>query len=115
MNADGTRQRRLTFGGGWYAAPEWSPDGKLIAFTRRSSDGRHIGIIGSDGSNEKLLTNARNDEGPSWAPSSRELLFQRVDGSGRPALFRVGLDGSAARQVTTPQSGSDPDWSGAVD
>jgi TolB protein len=115
MNADGTRQRRLTFGGGWYAAPEWSPDGKLIAFTRRSSDGRHIGVIGADGSDEKLLTNAPADEGSSWSPSSREILFQRIDAGGRPALFRVALDGGAPRRVTTAQAGSDPDWSGAMD
>ena len=26
---------RISFGGGWYASPEWSPDGQWIAFTRR--------------------------------------------------------------------------------
>src|SRR5260221_2001179 len=44
MNANGSEQRRISFGGGWYAAPEWSPDGQSIAFTRRSQDGRRIGI-----------------------------------------------------------------------
>jgi TolB protein len=115
MNADGSDQRRLTFGGGWYAAPEWSPDGQWIAFTRRGSDGRRIAIIKSDGSGERVLTTGPTDEGPSWAASSREILFQRTDALARPALYRISLDGSEPRKMPTPQAGSDPDWSGVMD
>jgi TolB protein len=112
MNANGSGQRRISFGGGWYAAPEWSPDGEWIAFARRGQDGRRIGIVKPDGTGEKLLTTGPGDEGPSWAPSSREILFQRLGPDGRSGLYRVSLDGSAPRQVTIPQDGSDPDWSG---
>lgn len=115
MDSDGSNQHRLTFGGGWYAAPEWSPDGKLVAFTRRGSDGRRIGIVNADGSGERSLTSGPNDEGASWAPSSREILFQRISPAGRPGLLRIGIDASAPRDVVTPQAGSDPDWSGATD
>ncbi len=115
MNADGSGQRRISFGGGWYGGPQWSPDGKWIAFTRRGEDGRRIGIMKPDGTGERLLTNGPGDEGPSWAASSRELLFQRVDAAGRSGLFRVALDGSEPRPVTIPQDGSDPDWSGVLD
>ena len=115
MNADGANQRRLSFGGGWYASPDWSPDGQWIAFTRRGSDGRRIGIINADGSGEKLLTTGPMDEGPSWAVSSRELIFQRTDAMGRTGLYRISLDGSDPRQMSIPQGGSDPDWSGLMD
>jgi TolB protein len=115
MNADGSNQRRLSFGGGWYASPDWSPDGQRIAFTRRGSDGRRIGIINADGSGETLLTAGPMDEGPSWAISSRELIFQRTDAMGRTGLYRVSLDGSEPRQMSIPQGGSDPDWSGLLD
>ncbi|MES2119894.1 MAG: Tol-Pal system beta propeller repeat protein TolB [Pseudomonadota bacterium] len=116
MNADGSRQRRLTFGGGGaYASPSWSPDGKWIAFTLRSGGARRIGIIAADGSGEKILTRGPGDEGPSWAASSREILFQRSDSAGRTGLYRVGLDGSEPRQMSIPQGGSDPDWSGVMD
>jgi TolB protein len=115
MNADGTNQRRISFGGGWYAAPEWSPDGQWIAFTRRGSDGRRIGILKADGTAEKVLTTGPADDGPSWAASGREILFQRVGAAGRSGLYRVGLDASEPRQMTIPQDGSDPDWSGVRD
>ena len=115
MNADGTGQRRISFGGGWYAAPSWSPDGQWIAFTRRGQDGRRIGVLKADGSGEQTLTSGPGDEGPSWAASSREILFQRTAANGRTGLYRVALDGSEPRQLATPQDGSDPDWSGVAD
>lgn len=115
MNADGSRQRRLTFSAAAYSAPEWSPDGKLIAFTWRSGDTRRIGVIAPDGTGEMVLTRGPADEAPSWAASSRELVFQRADGSARPGIYRVSLDGSEPRRMTIPQDGSDPDWSGTMD
>jgi TolB protein len=115
MNSDGTGQRRISFGGGWYASPEWSPDGQWIAFTRRGQDGRRIGIMKADGTGETVLTSGPGDEGPAWAASSREILFQRTGSDGRSGLYRIGLDGGEPRQLTTPQDGSDPDWSGVMD
>jgi TolB protein len=115
MNADGSGQRRISFGGGANAAPLWSPDGEWIAFTRQSPGGRSIGIIKPDGTGERLLTSGPADEGASWAASSRELIFQRADAAGRSKLFRVAIAGGDPRPVTTPQDGSDPDWSGPQD
>ena len=115
MNADGSDERRISFGTGRYAAPEWSPDGAWIAFTRRDAGGRRIGVMKPDGTGERLLTNGLTDESATWAPSSRELIFQRSDPAGNPGLYRISLDGSDARSVAIPQGGSDPDWSGVMD
>ena len=115
MDADGSNERRITFSTASYSAPEWSPDGKLIAFTWRFGDTRRIGVISPDGTGEQTLTNGPADEAPSWAASSRELVFQRTEGNVRPAIYRVSLDGSAPRKMTIPQDGSDPNWSGTMD
>jgi TolB protein len=115
MNADGSGQHRISFGGAAYGTPEWSPDGNLIAFTWRSGDTRRIGIMNPDGTGEKLLTAGAADEGPSWAASSRELVYQHTDPGGQPSIYRISLDGSEPRKMTIPQDGSDPNWSGTMD
>jgi TolB protein len=115
MDADGSNERRISFSTASYSSPEWSPDGKLIAFTWRFGDTRRIGVISPDGTGEQILTSGPADEAPSWAASSRELVFQRTEANGRPAIYRVSLDGSAPRKMTIPQDGSDPTWSGTMD
>lgn len=115
MNSDGSNQRRISFGGGAYAAPEWSPDGEKIAFTSRSAGGLRIGVMDADGSDLRLLTSGPRDEGPNWAASSRELIFQRSDGAGRAGIYRVPLSGGEPRKITIPQEGMDPDWSGVLE
>ena len=115
MNADGTNERRLTFGSGWYASPDWSPDGQWIAFTRRDAGSRRIGVIGADGTGEKVLTAGPADDGPNWAASSRDVVFQRTDVARRNLIYRVSIDGTEPRRLEIPQDGADPDWSGVMD
>lgn len=111
MNADGSNQQRISFGGGRYATPVWSPRGDLIAFTKLGG-GFRIGIMSPSGSGEKLLTNSWQDEGPSWSPNGRVLMFYRQgQGShGKADLWSVDLTGVNERRVPTPLDGSDPAW-----
>jgi TolB protein len=111
MNADGSNQQRISFGGGRYATPVWSPRGDLIAFTRLSGAFR-IGVMSPSGGGERLLTNAWQDEGPSWAPNGRVLMFYRAGrgSAGKADLWQVDLTGQVARRVPTPLDGSDPGW-----
>ena len=110
MNADGSNQHRISFGGGRYATPVWSPRGDLIAFTHIAGKFR-IGVMAPDGSGEKLLTDAWQDEGPTWSPNGRVIMFFRTaQGSGKADLWSVDLTGVNERRVPTPLDGSDPAW-----
>jgi TolB protein len=111
MNANGTQQQRISFGGGTYATPVWSPRGDLIAYTHIQGNFR-IGVMSPAGAGERNLTDDWQDEGPSWSPNGRVLMFFRSTqgGSGVADLWSVDLTGVALRRIPTPLDGSDPSW-----
>ena len=111
MGADGSGQNRISFGGGRYATPVWSPRGDLIAYTKLGG-GFAVGIMSPSGGGEKTLTNGWQDEGPTWSPNGRVIMFFRTaQGSGRADLWSVDLTGVNERKIPTPLDGSDPAWS----
>ena len=115
MDASGSGQRRISFGAGSSSSPVWSPDGERIAFSRWTGAAAHIGVMSPTGGGEKMLTNGWQDEGPSWAPDSEWLVFQRTQqGTGVASLYTVSVGGGEAKLLGTPQPGADPNWSGAA-
>ncbi|MBI1384252.1 MAG: Tol-Pal system protein TolB [Rhizobiales bacterium] len=113
MNADGSAQRRISFGEGRYSTPVWSPRGDLIAFTKQYAGRFLIGVMAPDGSGERILTGGFHNEGPTWAPNGRVLMFFRESPgeNGGPAIYSIDLTGYNERRVPTPSFASDPAWS----
>jgi TolB protein len=117
MDADGNNVRRISFGQGRYATPVWSPRGDLIAFTKFHGGRFYIGVMRPDGTGERLLTESFLDEGPTWSPNGRVLIFFRQNrttssGSGGDSkLYSIDLTGYNLRRVQTPTDASDPAWS----
>ena len=113
MPANGGDARRISFGNGRYGTPVWSPRGDLIAFTKQNKGRFHIGVMRLDGSNERLLTGAFLDEGPSWSPNGRVIMFMRetAGARGTVSLWSVDISGRNLRQVKTQGGASDPAWS----
>jgi TolB protein len=111
MNADGSGARRISVGGGRYTTPVWSPRGDFIAFTKQEGGVFHIGVMRPDGSDERILTTSYLDEGPTWAPNGRVLMFFREGRGGEPRLWNVDITGRILRPAPYQGSGSDPAWS----
>ena len=115
MNADGSGVRRISRGGGRYTTPVWSPKGDFIAFTKQAGGVFHIGVMKPDGSDERILTTSYLDEGPTWAPNGRVLMFFREGRGGEPRLWNVDITGRILRPAPYRGSGSDPAWSPLLD
>jgi TolB protein len=117
MNADGSGVQRISFLAGRYSTPVWSPRGDLIAFTKQEGGQFSIGIMTPDGKGEKILSTSYLDEGPTWAPNGRVIMFfreQPTDSAGRGGntrLYSVDITGRNLREVVTPSDASDPAWS----
>ena len=113
MNSDGSNPQRISFGEGRYATPIWSPRGDMIAFTKQYKGRFLIGVMRPDGTGERILTEGFHNEGPTWAPNGRVIMFFRETPGerGGPSLWSVDLTGYNGRQVPTPGFGSDPAWS----
>jgi TolB protein len=110
MAASGGTAQRISFGEGSYSTPVWSPRGDVIAFTKQSGGQFAIGVIKPDGSGERILTAGYHNEGPTFAPNGRVLMFFRDPGQG-PSLYTIDLTGRNELKVPTPSYASDPAWS----
>jgi TolB protein len=112
MPAQGGQAQRISFGEGSYSTPVWSPRGDYIAFTKQGGGQFAIGIMKTDGSGERILTSGFHNEGPTFAPNGRVLMFFRdPGGNSGPSLFTVDISGRNEQRVPTPGFASDPAWS----
>lgn len=112
MSLDGDLPKRISQGEGRYSTPVWSPRGDYIAFTKLLEGRFLIGVMRPDGTGERILTEGFHNEGPTWSPNGRVLMFFRESRgeNGGPRLYSVDLTGYNERLVPTPSFGSDPAW-----
>ena len=104
--AGGEAQRIPTSGVSNPSEPDWSPDGKWIAFTAQMGD-FEICVVPAQGGPATVLVSG---EDPSWAPNCRTLIFARRQG-GRYVLSLLDVPTKQVKDVSRI-SGSDsqPSW-----
>jgi Tol biopolymer transport system component len=89
-------------------APDWSPDGSRLAFTRQevSTDSNRAWIwtMNADGSDQRKLTRGFQ---PAWSPDGARIAFAREAGG----ISVISTDGSGLRDLTSNLGDLKPDWS----
>jgi TolB protein len=112
MAASGGQAQRISFGDGTYSTPVWSPRGDYIGFTKQTASQFAIGVMKPDGSGERILTEGFHNEGPTFAPNGRVIMyFSDVAGGPGPSLYTIDISGRNQQRVPTPSFASDPAWS----
>ncbi len=114
MNADGSHAHAITTGSEPKdQVPDWSPDGKRIAYASGVGPNEGIWVVGADGKNPQQLSGCRHgdaspcqtgsDFGPAWSPDGTSIAFLRslidVGKNARP-IYVMAADGSHQRSVS---------------
>ncbi len=95
--------------------PQLSPDGKQIAFTRRSVDkvndkwDTSVWVMNADGSRQRSLVSGN---APRWSPDGSKLLYIAT---GMPSGMQVWVrfmegDGGATQLTHVTEAPTDPEW-----
>jgi Tol biopolymer transport system component len=106
VNRDRTGLRKLTLSPDLHEwSPEWSPDGRRIAFsaTRTYGDATQIFVMSADGSGRRQLTRpdaaGAYSDMRTWSRDGRTIFYTRLQLSGRVTSWAMNADGSDKRRI----------------
>jgi Tol biopolymer transport system component len=113
IGPNGANLRQITHVDGEALQPDWSPDGRRIAFELDAEDHAGIAIVDADGSHLRELTHVGFKGQPAFTPDGRHLVYEcDCDPQG---IFIMRIDGTHRRRLSTnpfPEEGdSDPNVS----
>ncbi len=99
VKLDGTSPQRVTFNMGRYnARARHSPDGKKLAVVHGTDRGYHIAVLDLETNIYEILTSARLDESPSFAPNGSMLIYATMGALGSE-LAATSTDGRLKQRL----------------
>ena len=103
VRPNGRDLRQITHVSGDAIGPDWSPDGRLIAFDIETPDSAQLAIMNADGSGLVTLPKASGnivEVDPSFTPDGQRLVFNTYNGEFE-AIWSIKLDGTHRRLIKT--------------
>jgi Tol biopolymer transport system component len=118
MNPDGSGLRRLTTNPALDRQPDWSVDGRAIAYTIRkpgSPINYEVARMTAAGTDHRQLTTSEAGQAssqPSWLPDGRGMLFRRSGPGPVASIWQMGpLGQNPQPRFAPPQPPLYPTWS----
>ena len=113
MDYDGWNQRPITAHRSLSLAPDWSPDGQLLAYVTwvRGTPGIFVADFERRGEKRALVTDGTLNSSPSFAPDGRRFALTRATGRSSE-IYVADVQGGGMRQLTySPGIDTSPAWS----
>jgi Tol biopolymer transport system component len=117
VRPDGSGLRNLTRNPSIDQSPQWSPDGRRIAFVSDRDGDEEIYVMNRDGSGQRNLTHrpsaADGEGGLSWSPDGRQIAFASDPRHAVSEIHVMDADGSNRRNLTRSRLSGEslPVWS----
>ena len=97
-DAKGESDVQLTQGGASCEDPQWSPDGRWIAFLSEQSGKKNLRVIRPNGGEAQQVSDVKSGVGNfKWSPDGKQLAFTALDAP-------TAEEDKAAGKRTTPES-----------
>ena len=110
VHIDGTNETQLTYAPENETEPEWSPDGRQIAYevstgvwdSKESQNTYELFVMNADGGNPRRLTeNNLGDFSPRWSPDGSLLSFVSDRSAAKHwEIYVMNGDGTNVRRLT---------------
>ncbi|MBI4892503.1 MAG: PD40 domain-containing protein [Acidobacteria bacterium] len=115
LTLGGKLESFLSSSGASDSSPQYSPDGRRIAFqSNRQVANNAVWVANADGTGSEQITNIASSHSgtPRWSPDGRSIAFDALREGGGWDIWTLAADGGSPRRVTLDKAvNAVPSWS----